>query len=85
MATRAEIRTLRNTAIASDRNISQIVNPHVFANPAPRAYSKAPRKLHTYALLDHHIRADTGAEKPKAPAAMRRAGEKRGDKKSLDQ
>ncbi len=85
MATRAEIRTLRNTAIASDPNISQIVNPHAFANPAPRADSKAPRKLHTYASLDHHIRADTGAEEPKTPAAMRRAGDTRGDKQSLDQ
>src|SRR6266478_8401164 len=65
MTSRAEISTLRQTAMIADADFGKVVEPDMFADPAMIADFQPPRKLHHDAGLDRDVAADARAEQPK--------------------
>ena len=53
---------LGETAVASNRDLTEVVDPHIFANPRVVAYDKLPRVLDGDARLEDHAAPHFGAE-----------------------
>ena len=56
---------LREATVASNRDLAEVVNPHVFANPSVVAYDELPRVLDGDARLEDHAASHFGTEKAK--------------------
>ena len=83
VAASAQVDALRNAAIGTDINIRQIVDPHVFANPAVVADLEPPRKLDAHSRFDVDAVPDLRAKQSQYCAAMRCSREKRTHKTPL--
>ena len=70
VATGAQIGPLRDTAIRSDRDLVEIVDPNVLTEPRVIPYLESPGELHSYARFDLHALADLGTEHTKQPSPM---------------
>jgi hypothetical protein len=62
MIPRTEISALRNAYIAPDRNLLQIVEPTVFADPRIVSQRKSPRILDPNPRLENDTMTDPRAE-----------------------
>jgi hypothetical protein len=62
VAAGAQVNALRHTTIGADMDVSQIVDPHVFADPAVRADLQSPWKFDTHSGFYFDAGSDLRAE-----------------------
>jgi hypothetical protein len=75
MISRAEISSLRNTAMRTDTDLGQIVDPQIFPQPRMIADLEVPRKLDAKTGLNVNALADLRSEQAKKPASKRRGSD----------
>lgn len=83
MVTGAQIRPLRDAAIRTDRDIVEIVDPDILAEPRVIPNFESPGELHSYARFDLHALADLGTERTKEPSPVSRPWNPRCDERPL--
>lgn len=74
MATGTKIDTLGDTDVRPYRDVCQIIDPCVFANPGVFTNLEAPWKFDSHSRLDDDAFSDHCAERAEEPLSMARSG-----------
>src|SRR5262245_3203742 len=77
VAARTQIGGLRNAALGANRDLGEIVDPNILADPAMRAYRQAPRELDAHMRLDDDAGCDARPKCPQDQDAEERPGQSR--------